>query len=96
MGGMDVRDGVGTTTVCPRYANISIKVLAKDVKGSRGILEGLKSFMANTFVLRTTNIDDGSSKAIAGTTTLVHTHTQEFFEYIWLALRKSIQKVVGF
>ncbi|MDP4200540.1 MAG: hypothetical protein Q8922_07965 [Bacteroidota bacterium] len=93
---MDVRSGTATTTVCPRYSDVSMRVLATNVKEKRGFMEGLKSFIANTFVLRTNNVDDGSSKAFSGTTTYVRQNTQEFFEFIWLALRKSIQKVVGF
>jgi hypothetical protein len=93
---MDVHDGVGITTVSPRYEDVTMNVLATNVKDKSGILEGIQSFIANTFVLRTNNIDNGDKKAIAATTTLLYTKDEEFFQYIWLALRKSIGKVVGF
>ncbi len=93
---MDVKSGRGITTVSPRYEDVSIKVLATGAKESPGILEGIKTFMANTFVLRTNNVDNGDKKAASGTTALIYTKDEEFFQYIWLALRKSIGKVVGF
>jgi hypothetical protein len=93
---LDVHDGVATTTVRPQYRGISMRVLPDDVKASRSFFDGIKSFIANTFVLRTTNVDDGSTKAKIGTTTYVRTKKQEFFEFIWLSLRRSLQAVVGF
>jgi len=93
---MDVRSGVGITTVSPRYTNLSMNILSTDVKKSRGILEGIKTFIANTFVLRTNNVDNGASKAVSVTTTTIRTSKQEFFEFLWIAMRKSILKVLGF
>ncbi len=93
---MDVHAGTGVTMVAPQYRDVSIKVLATDAKASSGILEGIKTFVANTFMLRSNNVDDGKNKAIAGTTTYVYSRKEEFFQFIWLALRKSIGKVVGF
>ncbi len=41
---MNIKNGFATTTVTPVYHDLSVKVLAKDPNGSRGILEGLKTF----------------------------------------------------
>jgi hypothetical protein len=93
---MDVKAGHGITTVTPRYEDVSLNVMATDAKQSRGILEGIKTFVANSFVLRTNNVDNGNSKAVSGTTTSIYSSKEEFFQFIWLALRKSLGKVVGF
>jgi hypothetical protein len=93
---MDVRSGVGITTVGPRYSDLSMEIMSTDVKKSRGILEGIKTFFANTFVLRTNNLDNGDVKAVSATTTTIRTSKQEFFEFLWIAMRKSILKVLGF
>ena len=93
---MDVKSGIGITTVTPRYSDVLMDVLATDAKQSRGIFEGIKTFIANSFVLRTNNVDNGDSKAISGVTTYIRSSKEEFFQFIWLALRKSIAKVVGF
>jgi hypothetical protein len=93
---MDVHSGHAITTVSPRYTDVSIDVLATDAKQHRGILEGIATFVANSFVLRTNNVDNGNNKAVSGTTTYLYSSKEEFFQFIWLALRKSIGKVVGF
>ncbi len=93
---MDVHAGTGITTVAPRYEDVSMNVLTTKVKDHSGIFEGIQSFIANTFVLRTNNVDNGNNKAISGTTTYIYSRDEEFFQFIWLALRKSIGKVVGF
>jgi hypothetical protein len=93
---MEVKSGKATTTISPRYENVSVDVLPDDAKEHKGILEGIKSFVANTFVLRTNNVDNVYGKAISGTTTLTRTRSEEFFQFVWLALRKSLQKIVGF
>jgi hypothetical protein len=73
-----------------------MEIMSTDVKKSRGILEGIKTFFANTFVLRTNNLDNGDVKAVSATTTTIRTSKQEFFEFLWIAMRKSILKVLGF
>lgn len=93
---MDVRSGTATTTISPRYTGLSIKLLPKDVHEHGNIFDGLKSFLANTFVLRTENLGTAKKPAISATTTYRYSPKEEFFEFIWLALRRSIGKVVGF
>ena len=93
---MDVKSGKGATTVSPRYTDLNIKVLADGVKESRGILEGLKTFIANAFVLNTENIDTKDKKAVSMTTSRTRGKKEEFFEYIWLAMLKTIQKSIGY
>ncbi|HEY6172777.1 MAG TPA: hypothetical protein VIX80_11010 [Candidatus Kapabacteria bacterium] len=93
---MDVKSGVGTTMVRPRYKDLNIKILADGVKEGRGIIEGLKTFIANNFILETENIDSEDEKALSVTTKRVAGKKEEFFEYIWLALRKSILEAIGY
>lgn len=93
---MDVKSGKGTTMVRPRYTDLNIKILADGVKESRGIMEGLKTFIANAFVLKTENIDTKDEKAISVTTSRSRGRKEEFFQYIWLAMLKTIQKVIGY
>jgi len=93
---MDVKSGKGTTMIRPRYADLNIKILADGVKESRGIMEGLKTFIANAFILETENIDSKDKKAASFTTSRSIGKKEEFFEYIWLGLRKTIQKAIGY
>jgi hypothetical protein len=93
---MDVKSGKGTTMVRPLYKDLNIKILADGVKEGRGIIEGLKTFIANAFILETENIDSKDEKALSATTSRTIGKKEEFFEYIWLALRKSILKMIGY
>ncbi|MDP4219334.1 MAG: hypothetical protein Q8916_04865 [Bacteroidota bacterium] len=93
---MKVRDGLAVTTVTPEYHDLSIKVLAKGPNESRGVMEWLKTLAANTFMLRSNNMNKEDAKAMSATTTLKRTRDQEFLQFAWLALRKSLGKVVGF
>ncbi len=91
-----VKAGAGVTTVTPRYKDLQMKVLPDDAKQSGGILEGIKSFVANAFVIRTTNVDEGNTKAYSATTTYHRSRKEEFFQFIWYGMRKSIRQVVGY
>jgi hypothetical protein len=93
---MNVKAGVAVTTVTPRYTDLQMKVLPDDAKQSGGILEGIKSFVANTFVIRTNNVDEGGNKAYSATTTYHRSRKEEFFQFIWYGMRKSIRQVVGY
>ena len=94
--GMNVKNGIATTTVTPQYHDLSIKVLAKTMKGSRGITEWIKTFAANTFAMRANNMGHEEHKPFSATTSLRRTRDQEFLQFAWLALRKSLGKVIGF
>ncbi len=90
---MAIHSGVSTTTVTPLYSGFKIKVLPKDPNAKPGLMEKLKTFIAKTFVLDSSNPDD--NKLLPGTTSLVRTPNMEFMQFIWLSLRKSLGKVVG-
>jgi hypothetical protein len=92
---MNIRNGVATTTVIPRYANLSMKVLNKNRKGKSGLIEGIKTFFANAFVLRSNNLDKNGRRAISATTTHSWSKKEEFLEFLWLSFRKSLGKVIG-
>lgn len=92
---MDIRGGTSTTSVTPLYRELSMKVLADDAKEERGILEGLKTIIANTFVLRSENINSDDEKALTGTSTRPRKSSEEFLQFIWLAIRRSLNEVIG-
>ena len=90
---MAIHSGVSTTTVTPLYSGFKVKVLPKDPAAKPGLMEKLKTFIAKTFILDNSNPDDNA--LLPGTTSLVRTPSQEFMQFIWLSLRKSLGKVVG-
>ncbi len=92
---MDIRAGTSTTSVTPLYRDLSMKVLADDAKKGRGILEGLKTLIANTFILRSDNRNGDGEKALTGTTKRTRNTHEEFLQFIWLAIRRSLNEVIG-
>lgn len=92
---MKVKNGVATTSVTPRYKDFSMKILSTSVHEERGILEGIKTFVANSFILRSTNLDGDGRKVVSATTRTIRRRNQEFITFIWVAIRKSLGNVIG-
>ncbi|MDP4221302.1 MAG: hypothetical protein Q8916_08290 [Bacteroidota bacterium] len=92
---MDIHGNTARTSVTPRYQGLSMKILPNEPGATRGLWEGLKTFVANTFVLRSSNLDKDDIKATSATTTLARKPDEEFLQFIWFALRKSLGKVIG-
>jgi len=89
---MNIHGDVASTTVTPHYRNLSMRILSESADGKRGLLEGIKTFMANTFVLHSNNLD---KTAITGKASYHRKKEEEFLQFIWIAIRKSLGKVIG-
>lgn len=89
---MNINNGVATTTVTPHYHDLSMRILPEQADGTRGLLEGIKTFVANTFVLHSNNMD---KTALTSKTTYRRKSEEEFLQFIWIALRRSLGKVIG-
>ncbi|HEY6172281.1 MAG TPA: hypothetical protein VIX80_08490 [Candidatus Kapabacteria bacterium] len=92
---MKVRNGVATTSVTPVYKDFSMKILSTSVHEERGIIEGIKTFVANSFILRSTNLAQDGRRIVSATTRTVHKKDQELLTFIWVATRKSLGSVIG-
>ncbi len=93
---IEVKDATVVTTVTPHYTGLEMKLLPDDAKQGGGLLEGIKSFIANALVLRKRNVDENDIKAFTATTSYHRSRKEEFFQFIWYSMRKSIRKVVGY
>lgn len=92
---MKARNGVATTTVTPVYKDLSMRILPTSVHEERGILEGIKTFVANSFILRSTNVTQKGRRVVSATTRTTHRNDQELIAFIWVAIRKSLGSVIG-
>ncbi len=90
-----INNGVSNTTVLPLYNHFKLKVLPPNPNDPADIVEGAKTFVANTFILRDDNPDDAGGVPMTGITTLARQTPQEFFQFLWFAIRKSLGSVVG-
>jgi hypothetical protein len=92
---LDIRDGTAIMTATPLYKELSIRILPKSADEKRGFIEGIKTFVANTFVLHSENIEKDGKPAQSATITLRREKDQEFLQFIWIALRKTLGKIIG-
>lgn len=81
-----------TGRVRPRYTGLNIDKLDAETKESGGILNSIISFVANTFVLRTTN--DGSSYR-DGTVSYTLPADAAIMQTIWFPVRAGLRDAAG-
>ncbi len=92
---MHVRNGTATTAVTPRFEDLSITFLSKKSSENRTIWDRLKTTWANIFVIRSNNIDKEGKPAKTAITTRKRLPPEEFFQFLWFSLRKSLGQIVG-
>ncbi len=92
---MHVKDGDATTYVEPIYNHFKLKILPTDPADPRDIEESVKTFVANTLILRDDDPDEDGGPPVTATTSLQRAQSEEFFQFLWFAIRKSLGTVVG-
>ncbi|MDP4200383.1 MAG: DUF748 domain-containing protein [Bacteroidota bacterium] len=92
---MNIAAGTSTTNLTPHYRGVSMKVLATSSKDSAGLIEGISTLAANTFILRGDNPADKMTPVVSATTTRTRAKTEELFQFIWLSLRAALGSIVG-
>jgi hypothetical protein len=79
----------------PIYDHLKIRVLPPNPKDPADVTESVMTFLANSFVLHNDNPDEMVGAPRVGATTLTRQPSDEFFQFLWLAIRKSLGSVVG-
>ena len=78
----------------PVYSGLKIKNLNEETGSSSGIAELVSSAIANIFVIKG---DNGiGEKPESSGILYVKKNDDAFMEYVWISLRKSLGKIVGF
>lgn len=92
---INAENGRAEVTTTPVYHDIKIKSLDEGTGKESGLDEKAASFIANKFVLRTSNPEkkDGLKTARVSKTFYPD---ETFFERLWLPLKKGLGEVVGF
>ncbi|MFI5263398.1 MAG: hypothetical protein ACHQM6_02665 [Candidatus Kapaibacterium sp.] len=91
---MTIRAGKAITKVVPLYRDFLVNILPADPHQKSGFAEKIKTFAVSTFVIRSNN-PNGLGSTKIGLTEYPRIGTEQFFQYLWLAIRKSLEKVVG-
>jgi len=90
-----IKGDVANSRVVPIYDHLKIKVLPPDPNDPADVTESAMTFLANAFVLHNDNPDEMVGPPKVGATTLTRQPSDEFFQFLWLAIRKSLGSVVG-
>jgi hypothetical protein len=91
---MNIRAGTATTRVTPVYDNFEAKILSKIPGQPTSLMEKIETIVAEAFILHDGN-PNKSGELKTAITSVARTRNQEFLQFIWIALRKSLGQVVG-
>lgn len=93
---IDVASGRASGSVRAIYTDLSLAAINKETGSEKGFADGIASFFANNFKLRTTNVPDGSGSLEVGEVNYTRKGDEFFMEFTWFALRSGLGDVVGF
>jgi hypothetical protein len=78
------------------YRDVSVAAINKHTGSEKGFIDGIASFIANTFKIRGTNVVDESGSIKIGDVKYTRKQDEVFLQFTWFALRSGVGDVVGF
>lgn len=93
---IDVVRGKAHGTLRAVYKDLFVALINARTKSSGGIFDVIKSFIANTFKLRTSNAPDKNGKMKIATVNYTHKADEPFFQFLWFSLRSGLKDLIGF
>lgn len=91
-----VKNGHATGNVRAVYNDLILALLDSRTKSEKGIMDRIKSFLANTFKLHGTNEKDDEGVLKLGKVKHSRTRDDTFIQYSWFALRSGVADIIGF
>lgn len=91
-----VDSGHASGTLQVAYEYLSIAILNNKTGSEDGIVNRISSLIGKIFVIRGTNLPDESGKMEIGEIKYTRNPHDNFFQFLWFALRSGISDVVGF
>jgi hypothetical protein len=92
---IDVVSGRASGTVRAVYEGLNLSAIDGRTGSARGLGDRLASFVANTFTIRGTNLPDQAGAVKLGEVIYRRKRDDQFFQFVWLALRSGVQDIVG-
>jgi hypothetical protein len=89
-----VRAGLARTTVTPRYRDLSVDPTGEGGGVIGSVTRGAREFLAQTFVVRSSNPDDPDEAPRAARTLRRYQPTSTWLQLIWLGLRDGLTEVL--
>jgi hypothetical protein len=93
---INVNSGQASGILRVAYNDLTIAVSNKNTLVDKVILNRISNYVANMFIIRTTNLPNEKSSMKIGEINYARHPGDHFFQYLWLSLRSGIADVVGF
>jgi hypothetical protein len=91
-----VNSGHASGNLRVAYNDLAIAVSNKNTLVDQVILNRISNYVANVFIIRTTNLPDEKGSMKIGEINYKRDSGDHFFQFLWLSLRSGIGDVVGF
>lgn len=94
---INVNSGKASGNLRVAYADLKIANFNKNTGAiSTGVLNHISNYVANMFIIRTTNLPDEKAALKIGEINYAREPGDYFFQFLWFALRSGVGDVVGF
>lgn len=77
------------------YENLEITLLNRETGTPEGVVNRLKSFVADNVILRTSNMPDPSGNIKSSPIDYVRAPNDKFFRFAWLGIRDGMFDLLG-
>ena len=78
------------------YKDLTLAAINKKTGSEKGFVDGITSYIANTYKIHGTNEPDKSGSIQIGKVKYMRQRNDPFFGFVWFALRSGVADVVGF
>jgi hypothetical protein len=89
-----VRAGRARTTVTPRYRDLSVDPTGEDGGVIGSVTRGAREFLAQTFVVRSSNPDDVDEPPRVARAVRGYDSTSGWLKFLWFSVREGLMEVV--
>ena len=89
-----VRAGLARTTVMPRYRDLSVDATGEGGGLIGSVTRGAKEFLAQAFVVRSSNPDDPDERPRVARTVRRYDPRTAWLQFLWLSVRDGLMEVI--
>ena len=93
---INVVSGRASGNVRAEYKDLTLAAINKKTGSEKGFVDGLVSYIANTYKIQGSNLPGKSGSILVGKVKYVRQRGDPFFGFVWFALRSGLADVVGF
>jgi hypothetical protein len=88
------RNGLATTTVTPKYHDLSVKPTGEGGGLVGSLARGVKKFIANAFVVRSRNPDEDGTHLRTARTLRHYDPARTWLQFVWVSVRDATMEAI--